>query len=290
MVSPHAVDADQIMRFAFLGRERRLMTKYIRKGKASLKTLCTASDDFLLRYVEMLEQQQTQLVNGLQELYRRLTTGQEWEGPLLDDGDNGRPLTHDILSGLGVLHYESGSPSEAFEDDLEALQHRLLDDGTQPPRRTHSPDSEEEAVSNNNCFLDLQPDRPFQLSNIQLASRQTYPPNAQNLYSNRSWPGLTTSAPLGPPIQQHPIFPSPSNVKPSPNPMSLNPQSWIDSPMSYGDNGSFLPISGFSTLEDITTNRTSISPLAMDTDLPVTMAPTWTEDDFNKFLNSTLGQ
>ena len=46
------------------------------------------------------------------------------------------------------------------------------------------------------------PNHPFQLpvSNSQQASRQAFPANAQNLYSNRSWPGLTTSAPLGSPI------------------------------------------------------------------------------------------
>ena len=237
----------------------------------------------------MLEQQQAQLVNGLQELYKRLIAGQEWEGPLLDEGENGRPLTHDILSGLGVLQHESGSPSEAFEDDLEALQHRLLDDGSQHTRRTHSPDSEEEAASGNNCFLDLQPDRSYQIGNAPIPSRQTFPPNTQNLYSNRSWPGISASTPLRPPsMQHHPAFPS--NVKPNPHPMGLNAPSWMDSPMSYEDNGNFLQMGAFPALEDVTTNRTSISPLAMDGEIPTTMATTWTEDEFTKFLNSTLGQ
>ena len=235
----------------------------------------------------MLEQQQAQLVNGLQELYRRLTTGQEWEGPLLDDGDNGRPLTHDILDGLGVLQNESGSPSEAFEDDLEALQHRLRDDGSQPVQRTHSPESEEEVTSNANCFMDLQPDRTF-IGNNHMPSRQPFSMNTQNLYSQRSWPGVPASAPLRPPPMHHPIYSS--NVKSGPNPMALGPQSWMDSPMTYEDNGSFLSMNGFANMDDVTTSRASISPLAMDNDLPSTMAPNWTEDDFTKFLNSTLGQ
>ena len=235
----------------------------------------------------MLEQQQAQLVNGLQELYKRLITGQEWEGPLLDDGENGRPLTHDILDGLGVLQNDSGSPSEAFEDDLEALQGRLRDDRSQPVQRNHSSDSEEEVASNANCFMDLQPDRPF-IGNNHMPSRQSFPINAQNIYSQRSWPGVPASAPLRHTPMHHPVFPP--NVKSSPNPMALSPQSWMDSPMTYEENGTFLPMNGFSHLDDITTNRTSISPLAMDNDLPGTIAPTWTEDDFTKYLNSTFGQ
>lgn len=51
----------------------------------------------------MLERQHTQLLTGLQELYRRAQNGQGWDGPPLDPINRGRPLAHKILDALGVL-------------------------------------------------------------------------------------------------------------------------------------------------------------------------------------------
>jgi hypothetical protein len=83
------------------------------------------------RYVEMLEQQQSQLVAGVREMYKKLLSGETWPGSPLQDGQEGYPLTHDILERLDVLHMTGDNPvkSELFEDDLSRLQERLLEGG-----------------------------------------------------------------------------------------------------------------------------------------------------------------
>lgn len=81
------------------------------------------------RYVEMLEQQQSQLVAGLRELYRRLQEGENWPGkPLKKNAVGGHPLTHDILERLDLLHSKSDAPikHEGFEDDLSVLEQRCF--------------------------------------------------------------------------------------------------------------------------------------------------------------------
>lgn len=74
----------------------------------------------------MLENQQTQLVAGLQELYRRLQNGEGWNGPALKESSRGAPLTHEILEHLGALKNDSHHNSEPFEENLELLQRKLL--------------------------------------------------------------------------------------------------------------------------------------------------------------------
>jgi hypothetical protein len=81
-------------------------------------------------YVEMLEQQQTQLVSGLKEMYQRLLKAAAWEGPSLDE-TSGHPLTHDILSALNLLepkHDDSGE-LEVFEESCDKLQSRMVSEG-----------------------------------------------------------------------------------------------------------------------------------------------------------------
>lgn len=78
----------------------------------------------------MLEQQQSQLVAGLQEMYRRSLVGHEWTDSPLPEV-NGQPLTHDILAALNLLDAKHDSPldGEGFEEDCEKLQSRLLVEG-----------------------------------------------------------------------------------------------------------------------------------------------------------------
>lgn len=74
----------------------------------------------------MLEQQQGQLVSGLQEIYRRLQSAQAWPGPALSE-TNSRPLTHHILAALNLLetkHDDSGE-METFEEDYKKLLSRV---------------------------------------------------------------------------------------------------------------------------------------------------------------------
>lgn len=94
----------------------------------------------------MLESQQAQLVMGLQELYRRSQTGEGWLGAPLKDAGNGAPLTHDILERLGALKPEGHSSPDAFEEDLQAMQQRLVATGAgfAPHQRDSSPDTSSE--------------------------------------------------------------------------------------------------------------------------------------------------
>ena len=93
----------------------------------------------------MLEQQQGQLVSGLQEMYRRLLAGQSWSGPALSEA-NGHPLTHDILAALNLLEqkHDGSGDMEVFEEDCDNLQKKLLADGAGYMRRRGSFSSESE--------------------------------------------------------------------------------------------------------------------------------------------------
>jgi hypothetical protein len=70
-------------------------------------------------YVEMLERQQTQLVAGLQVLYRKLTNNEHWEGEKLPEYDD-QPRTQDILAALGLVQplKNTDSHMEEFQDIL----------------------------------------------------------------------------------------------------------------------------------------------------------------------------
>lgn len=70
----------------------------------------------------MLEQQQVWLVRGLQEIYQRTPHGQGWVGDRLRTQANGHPLTHDLLTSLGVLDESEG---ERFEECSEATEQKL---------------------------------------------------------------------------------------------------------------------------------------------------------------------
>lgn len=87
----------------------------------------------------MLEQQQGQLVTGLQEMYHRLLKGESWNGPTLSEA-NGHPLTHDILAAMNLLEskHDGSGDMEAFEEDCQKLQSRLLADGAGYVKRRQS--------------------------------------------------------------------------------------------------------------------------------------------------------
>jgi hypothetical protein len=93
----------------------------------------------------MLEQQQTQLVSGLRELYRRLQTGESWPGKPLKNVSGGHPLTHDILDRLDLLHSTNDTPikHEGFEDDLSILQQRCVESTGSPIMKRKKSISEE---------------------------------------------------------------------------------------------------------------------------------------------------
>ncbi|KAJ9493244.1 Fluconazole resistance protein 1, partial [Exophiala xenobiotica] len=158
-------------------------------------------------YVEMLESQQAQLVTGLQELYRLVQNNQGWAGAPLKETGSGTPLTHDILEALGALKQDGNTTHESFEEDLNALQQRLIDDGAgfmqrQPSHDSHSdisaPSPIYEPVAQRPNFTN-----PFSLNQLPPTppNRSPYPQNARavpptkshsyphtvNLQSNLSW-------------------------------------------------------------------------------------------------------
>ncbi|RMY59346.1 hypothetical protein D0862_14284 [Hortaea werneckii] len=82
-------------------------------------------------YVEALEQQQSWMVKGLQDMYRRLLEAGAWTGPSLVETD-GRPFIHDILSALCVLHSDhDDNVIHRFEESCQALQSKLLASGAE---------------------------------------------------------------------------------------------------------------------------------------------------------------
>lgn len=90
----------------------------------------------------MLEQQQGQLVQGLQEMYHRMLATNLWEGPTLSEA-TGHPLTHDILAALGLLEKKHDSDETiAFEEDCEKLQARLIAEGAVMTKRRGSVSSD----------------------------------------------------------------------------------------------------------------------------------------------------
>lgn len=94
-------------------------------------------------YVEMLEQQQSQLVSGLQEMYKRLRTAGAWSADELAEA-NGHPLTHDILAALDLLESKNDGSGEmeAFEEDCGKLQSKLISEGAGYTHRRGSFSSE----------------------------------------------------------------------------------------------------------------------------------------------------
>jgi len=109
-------------------------------------------------YVEMLENQQSQLVTDLQELYKRTQNGQGWIGSPLKETSHGAPLTHDILERLGALKQDGHATGEAFEEDLNLMQQRLIASGAGFMPRDLSSDSDSEAVES--PMFDQMPQMP----------------------------------------------------------------------------------------------------------------------------------
>ncbi|RAL00749.1 Zn(II)2Cys6 transcription factor domain-containing protein [Aspergillus ibericus CBS 121593] len=73
-------------------------------------------------YAEALEQQHEWLVNGLQQLYRRIRDGEGWPGGPAKLDRYGHPCANELLTQLGVL---DATKSENFEEDTGAMQQRL---------------------------------------------------------------------------------------------------------------------------------------------------------------------
>ncbi|OJD14670.1 hypothetical protein ACJ73_09056 [Blastomyces percursus] len=136
-------------------------------------------------YVEMLEQQQAQLVAGLQSLYKMILDGKEWPGDPLKESGNGHPLTHDILERLGALKQEGNSGDEPFEDDLQLAQKKLIANGAGIMQRQDSTSGSE---SEHSPIFPSRPsvfETPFSMNPNQLPptppSPRTFPPRVHQI-------------------------------------------------------------------------------------------------------------
>ncbi|EGC42874.1 C6 transcription factor [Histoplasma capsulatum var. duboisii H88] len=136
-------------------------------------------------YVEMLEQQQAQLVTGLQALYKMTLDGEGWPGDPLKESANGHPLTHDILERLGALKQEGHSSDEPFEDDLQLAQKKLIANGAGFMQRQDSSDGSESEHSPTFPSRQSLFDPPFSINPNQLPptppSPHTFPSRAQHM-------------------------------------------------------------------------------------------------------------
>lgn len=150
----------------------------------------------------MLENQQAQLVAGLQELYKRTRTGQGWVGAPLKESSHGTPLTHDILERLGALKQEGNSTNESFEEDLNALQQRLIANGATMMQREPSHDGSSDGASS--PAYDPLPQKPkfsnpFPVQNFPPTppNHSPYPMNARTVSNlsmkSQTYPQVTPS-------------------------------------------------------------------------------------------------
>ena len=216
-------------------------------------------------YVEMLEQQQLQLVNGLQELYERLVNNQGWEGAPLENSNNGHPLTHDILDRLGALKLDSQISYEVFEDNVDAMRKRLIADGALPMQRPSSAESE----YNQSQTSFAEPSSPKLLFNEPLQTFNQFPPTppsqSPQVQSSLDTRHLPTSIKMETSMD--------SDV------LQFQSNSWIQTPLIYDEPMDFLPFNAASAYENMRSLQRGANPC-----LPMS---NWIEDDLGAFEMNT---
>lgn len=237
-------------------------------------------------YVELLEQQQAQLVGGLQELYRRTVTGHGWPGLPLQDSGNGHPLTHDILERLGVLETEGSGESDSFEEDLELMQQRLLEGGSGFARRQDPSDSESEHTPTPNPFFEP-------CASTGALFHETFPmrqmPPTPPLHSPYHASNRPTSLmqPLDHSVSHLQL--APGNGHASMNPAILQQQSWCSSPAAYMENMEYTTqVESPPVCHGMSAADLHRPWLAMNAISPRAAMADWTEEDFNAFLNPSI--
>lgn len=230
------------------------------------------------RYVEMLEQQQAQLVAGLQELYKRAQSGQGWVGSPLKDSNNGNPLTHDILERLGALKQEGHATGESFEEDLNLMQQRLIASGVGFMQRQDSSDGSSDSGQSPN--FDTMPSKPPMFSDP--FAMNNFPPTPPN---HSPYPRASR---LAAQVKGH-SYAQPTPIQTGMNPALLQRQSWAHPPVGFDDNMDFLR--RFDSLTSFETFPPQFSRQAvpMQTMNPCLPMQDWNEEDeFKTFFNPTL--
>lgn len=157
----------------------------------------------------MLEQQQSQLVSGLQEMYRRLLAANAWTGSTLSE-TNGHPLTHDILAALDLLEmkHDGSGDVEPFEEDCSRLQSRLIAEGAGFTQRRGSFSSDSEHSQQGHARSGSQNTPTF-----------SKPPGFKENFNFSAPPSPRTTQSPVPGTQQRQSFPPPHS-----SPLSNDPQ------------------------------------------------------------------
>jgi hypothetical protein len=292
MAQVHAAAASQTMLYASSASERSRTTRYIPKGafpfifkQSSLPCHYSSiipvplSNLITSRYVEMLENQQSQLVAGLQELYKRVQSGQGWAGSPLKETSHGGPLTHDILERLGALKQENHSDGDRFEEDLSVMQQRLLSNGAGYMQRSNSTDSDSE-TEQSPIFEQMPPRRPELINPFAPNRFPPTPPTTSPYMRSAS----TSSAP------GHLRF-SPQSITPQSamNPALLQRPTWSQPSqqqvLAFDDNMDF--INRFEMMPQMEGFSPQVFQQNMNACLPTR---DWQEEseDFSKYLNGTM--
>ncbi len=240
-------------------------------------TLTTSS------YVELLEQQQAQLVHGLQELYRRTQTGQGWLGTPLPDSEGGHPLTHDILERLGAFKSDGRGERESFEEDVNILQQMLIEDGSGFLQRQESADSDSERGQTPTPYLEL-PSLEPSCFNDPFSSTQLLPTPPMERADPRS-DYTSSTTPMTSPIS--PTQKTQVDTRTSMDLAALQAQDWV-TPIIYEENMDLIQQLEVPTMRQDISGDYPRQLMTMNAINPRMAAPEWNEDDFSAFLNPTI--
>jgi hypothetical protein len=235
----------------------------------------------------MLEQQQTQLVAGLRELYSRLQRGESWPGQPLQEGSSGHPLTHDILERLDLLHSpnENGSNYEGFEEDCHRMQQKLLEKGAPYTRRraSVSSDSDHGHASSNSSYNGTPTTRSFPLDSPFV--RNNAPPTPP---MNSPFPRQTQM--MSPIKQESPMASATVMNSGAMDPSALSRTAWpndsimMDEPIDFSK-----PMYGFESFGAFDQTM-MVDPMAINPNDP--MMPDWNNPgdlDFSNFIQNPVG-
>lgn len=235
-------------------------------------------------YVEMLEQNHAQLVNGIQELYARAVSGQAWVGPPLKTQSNGHPHIHDILERLGALKGDSRSGSEAFEEDLHVLQQNLFASGAglmHPHDSVDNSDTEQTRPAFSG--VETMPARPFFTAPFGPSSGLPTPP--MQTPSGR----LSLQIPAEAQFRQQPSYECQSRgscPQANMNPTGLHRQSW-PRPVPTEESLEFLRYA-MPAYDNARPQQISQTPADLRALSPMAVPVDWIEDDFSTYLQPSL--
>lgn len=241
-------------------------------------------------YVEMLEQQQSQLVAGLREMYSRLQSGQGWPGAPLRDAQNGHPLTHDILERLDLLHPsgDHGSNYEGFEEDCGKMQQKLLERGATYTHRRGSISSNSDhghSSSSGSSYSGTPTTKSLPYSDAFARNRSPPTPPMNSPFPRQSQ--------IAPQVKQEaPMVSSNFMNVGALDPSALSRQTWTAEPMLMDDSLDFgaKPMYAFETYSNFDSNAMLLDPYVINPHGPALQD--WndpTDLDFSNFIQNSVG-